>query len=343
MAAVADGVRYRAVVRALGTAPGMSNILVIKHGALGDFVLAMGPFAAIRRHHPEAAITLLTTAPFGDLAEASGYFDAVWIDTRPKLTQPLELFKLARRLNDAGFGRVYDLQTSTRSSGYFHLMGPLFGGARPEWSGIARGCSHPHVNSDRPLMHTIERQKDQLAAAGITDVPGADLGWAVADISRFGLTDDAPGGAAPRFVLIAPGGARHRPEKRWPMERFAELAAKLAQMGVTPVVLGAGAEREVADAVCDLCPDARNLCTLTSFIDIIALARDAAGAVGNDTGPMHLIAATGCPSVVLFSDQSDPALCAPRGPGGAASVTVLRRGSLEDLALGEVDAALSLR
>ncbi len=106
------------------------------------------------------------------------------------------------------------------------------------------------------------------------------------------------------------------------------------------MVLGAGAEREVADAVCDLCPDARNLCTMTSFIDIIALAREAAGAVGNDTGPMHLIAATGCPSVVLFSDQSDPALCAPRGPGGAASVTVLRRQSLADLALGEVDAAL---
>ncbi len=321
----------------------MSDILVIKHGALGDFVLAMGPFAAIRRHHPDAVITLLTTAPFGELAEASGYFDAVWIDTRPKLTQPLDLLKLARRLNDAGFERVYDLQTSTRSNGYFRLMGPLLGRVRPEWSGIARGCSHPHINPDRPIMHTIERQKDQLAAAGITDVPGADLGWAVADISRFGLTGDAPGGDARRFVLIAPGGARHRPMKRWPRERFAELAAKLAAKGVTPVVLGAGAEREVADAVCDLCPEARNLCAMTSFIDIIALARDAAGAVGNDTGPMHLIAAAGCPSVVLFSDESDPALCAPRGPEGAAPVTVLRRGSLEDLALGEVDAALSLR
>ena len=87
----------------------MSNILVIKHGALGDFVLAMGPFAAIRRHHTDAAITLLTTAPFGELAEASGYFDAVWIDTRPKLTQPLDILKLARRLNNAGFERVYDL------------------------------------------------------------------------------------------------------------------------------------------------------------------------------------------------------------------------------------------
>ena len=175
----------------------MSKILVIKHGALGDFVLAMGPFAAIRRHHPEAAITLLTTAPFGELAGASGYFDAVWIDTRPKLSQPLALLKLARRLNGAGFERVYDLQTSTRSSGYFRLMGSLLGGVRPEWSGVARGCSHPHLNSDRPIMHTVERQKDQLAAAGITDVRAADLGWAVADISRYGLAGDAPGAAAP--------------------------------------------------------------------------------------------------------------------------------------------------
>jgi len=192
-------------------------------------------------------------------------------------------------------------------------------------------------------MHTIERQKEQLAAAGIPDVPGADLGWAVADVSRFGLADLAPVGGARRFVLMAPGGARHRPAKRWPMERFADLAARLAAKGVTPVVLGAGAEREVTDAVCDLCPDARNLCALTSFVDIIALARGAAGAVGNDTGPMHLIAAAGCPSVVLFSGESDPALCAPRGPGGGASVTVLRRRSLADLAPGEVDAALSLR
>ena len=251
----------------------MKNVLVIKLGALGDFVLAMGPFAAIRRHHRGAAITLLTTAPFAELAEASGYFDAVWIDTRPKLTQPFEILKLARRLNNAGFERVYDLQTSTRTGGYFRLMGPLFGAARPEWSGVAPGCSHPHVNPNRAILHTIERQKDQLAGAGIMDVGDADLGWAVADISRFGLTDDA----APPYVLIVPGGARHRPGKRWPMERFAALAAKLAGRGVTPVVLGAEAEREVADAVCDLCPAARNLCAMTSFIDIIALARGAAG------------------------------------------------------------------
>ena len=92
-----------------------------------------------------------------------------------------------------------------------------------------------------------------------------------------------------------------------------------------------------------LCEGARNLCGETSLIDVIALARGAAGAVGNDTGPMHLIAAAGCPTVVLFSRASDPGLCAPRGRRGEESVAVLRRGSLEDLMVGEVAEALRLR
>ena len=49
----------------------MTRILVIRLGALGDFVQSFGPFSAIRAHHPEARITLLTTAPFADLARRS--------------------------------------------------------------------------------------------------------------------------------------------------------------------------------------------------------------------------------------------------------------------------------
>src|SRR6266568_3426199 len=135
------------------------RILVIKLGALGDFVQALGPAAAIRAHHPEAAITLLTTAPFAELARRAPYFDEVWIDERPRLSALRGLLELRRRLRGAGFARIYDLQTSGRSSAYFHLMGP---GARPEWSGIARGASHPHDNPRRDSMHTIERQSDQL-------------------------------------------------------------------------------------------------------------------------------------------------------------------------------------
>ena len=61
------------------------RILVIKLGALGDVVLAMGPFAAIRRHHPRAHIVLLTGAAYADFLRPSGWFDEIWTDDRPRL------------------------------------------------------------------------------------------------------------------------------------------------------------------------------------------------------------------------------------------------------------------
>ncbi len=298
---------------------GQKRILVIKLSALGDFVQAMGPFAAIRAHHPQAKITLLTTKPFVVLAEQSPYFDDIWVDSRPRPWEVAGLMRLRKRLRSVKFDMVYDLQTSDRSSSYFHIMGD------PPWSGIAHNCSHPHANPDRDLMHTVERQAEQLAMAGIAVTPSADLSWAKADVARFHLPA--------RYALMVPGGAPHRPVKRWPADRFALVANHLASRGVTPLLLGTADDEDQIKVVTNNCPAALSLSGRTNFPDIIGLARDAVGAVGNDTGPMHLIAATGCPSVVLFSADSDPGLCAPRGP-----VAVLRR---DDLGTLEVDAVLA--
>ena len=87
------------------------------------------------------------------------------------------------------------------------------------------------------------------------------------------------------------------------------------------------------DAIARGCPEALNLCGETSFEDIVALARGAALAVGNDTGPMHLIGAADCPSLVLYSYASDPVRTVPRG----AAVGFLRRPSLDDLTLADCD------
>ncbi|MDA8250627.1 MAG: glycosyltransferase family 9 protein [Rhodospirillales bacterium] len=295
----------------------MRRVLVIRLGALGDLVLSFAAFAAIRAHHAGDGIALLTTAPFADLARRAPWFDRVDVDDRPAWWNLPGLARLMRQLR--GYDLVYDLQTSARSSRYFRLAG------RPPWSGIARGCVLPHANPRRDFMHTLERQREQLEMAGITTFPAPDLSWL--DGAAFDL---------PRpYALLVPGAAPHRPAKRWPAVRFAELADTLVRRGVTPVVLGTQAESPLAAAI----PAARDLTGRTSLADIATLARGAALAVGNDTGPMHLIAAVGCPSVVLFSAESDPALTAPRGPGGAWP-TVLRAPDLADLPVARVAASL---
>ena len=136
-------------------------------------------------------------------------------------------------LLNRGFTRVYDLQTSDRSSFYRNLMGFPFS-RPPEWSGIAAGSSHPHANPARDFQHTVERQREQLLVAGIKEVPLPDLSWAKADVRRFNLK--AP------YVLLVPGGSAHRPEKRWPPGRFGALARRLVAAGVTPVLIGTKSE-----------------------------------------------------------------------------------------------------
>jgi ADP-heptose:LPS heptosyltransferase len=310
---------------------GRQRILVIKLGALGDFVQAMGPAAAIRAYHPDASITLLTTKPYAELARAAPYFDDVWIDVRPGRFDLGGWLRLRHRLRGGKFNRVYDLQTSTRSSGYFRLIGP---GQRPEWSGIALGASHPHANPQRDFMHTLDRQAEQLAMAGIPAVPAPDLSWATlpeagGDIARFSLV--LP------IVLLVPGGAVHRPEKRWPAGRYAQIAALIVKHGGIPVVIGGEDEREAGREIARSAPSTRDLTGQTSFADIVALGGVATYAIGNDTGPMHLIVAAGCPATVLYSAASDPALTRPRGAGG---VTVLRRADLGTLGVEEVAATL---
>ena len=296
----------------------MARILIVKLGALGDVVLAFGPFAAIRAHHPRDHIALLTTAPFAPLGRAAPWFDEVLIDARPRWWNLPGIAALRSQLR--GWNLVYDLQTSGRSSRYFRLAG------RPTWSGIAPGCSLPHHDAGRDALHTVERQRGQLRDAGVTRFPEPDL--------RF-LTRGGPRLSEP-YALLVPGAAPHRPAKRWPVPHFGELARRLHGTGLRPVVAGTAGERPLAEAICAACPQTLDLTGKTSLLDLGGLAARAALAVGNDTGPMHLAATVGCPSVVLFSRNSDPALTAPRG----TRVTVLRENDLADLSVERVAAAL---
>src|SRR5262249_27820457 len=118
---------------------------------------------------------------------------------------------------------------------------------------------------------------------------------------------------AATYALLVPGGSVHRPGKRWPAENYGALAAALAARGVTPVLIGGPAGGGSVATVLAAAPSSRSLIGQTDFIDILALGAGTRVAVGNDTGPMHLIAASGAPSLVLFGPESDPALCAPRG------------------------------
>jgi ADP-heptose:LPS heptosyltransferase len=292
------------------------RILVIRLSAFGDFIQSLGPMAAIRDFHRGDRVSLLTTRPFAGFAEELGLFDEVLVDDRPKPLALLGWLALRRRLRQGGFDRVYDLQTATRSNVYAWLLRP----GMPEWSGIAWRASHPHANLDRDRQHTLDKQAEQLLMAGIypTKLPA---------LPPFDRT--LPEQLAGReFVLLVPGSSPRHPAKRWPAARFALLAQALDEKGYLPVVVGSGHERLLAAAIAEACPAALDLVGRTDIALLAALAQRAALTVGNDTGVCHLATAAGCPVVVLFSRESDPARVAPRG----ALVRILAAPDLADLA-----------
>lgn len=301
--------------------PEPRKILVIKLSSLGDFVQALGAFRAIRAHHQDDRLFLLTTKPYVEPARDCGFFDEIWLDERPLWWRPDRWFRYRRRLRGAGISRVYDLQRQDRTGWYFRMLRPC----PPEWVGIVPGCSHRYVDPPRP-MHIMERHKEMLALAGIEEVPPPELSFLAADVGRYALNSP--------FALLVPGSSPHRLVKRWPAESFIELARDLDEKGITPVLIGGAPEQDLIRAISAACPAARQV--TTSLGELVGLAQGACVAVGNDTGPVHLIAAAGCPVVALFSRESHPVKARPPGP----TVVVLQSARIADLSLTEVLAAI---
>ena len=303
------------------------RILIIKLGALGDFVYSIGPMQAIKKNHPDSELTLMTRPAFEQLGQRTNIFDEILIDEEPKKWQLLKMINLRNILRSKDFTRIYDLQTSDRTGFYYKMLGP---GLRPEWSGIVKGCSHYHHYKRPTLIHTQVRQRAQLRIAGIETVPESDLSFMNECLKNFDLPKN--------YALIIPGSSAKMKIKRWPATSYAELSTVLAQRNITPILIGTNEDMDAINIITRMCPRALNLVGKTSIFQIASLGRSAQFCIGNDTGPMHIVALTKCPTTAIFSTASFPEKAAPKGK----HIKLLIREKLEDLSLGEVVSSIDL-
>lgn len=340
----------------------LKRVLVIKLGAMGDFMQALGAMRVVRATHPSARITLLTTEPFEAFAKACPYFDIVEADGRPKDLKGRA--DLIRRLRGAGYDMVYDFQNNDRTAQYF--MGLT--GKKPLWSGHAKGASHQHMNDNRGEMHNFDRLAEQLLHAGLSPKPPGDpTGWIIGqdvlpsvDWIRPAFRD--PPRFQPAFfslngpyMLLIPGSSADHPEKRWPVDRFAKIASWVADAGITPVVVGTKAEGDIGAQILKMEPRSRNIVGRTDLFQLATLSERAVFALGGDTGPMHLATAARAPGVCLFAQEWNEDMArefrtvwnpktrlgraAPRG----GSMMVLHAAALESISVDDVKrAALGL-
>ncbi len=291
----------------------LKRVLVIKLGAMGDFMQALGAMRVVRATHPSARITLLTTEPFEAFAKACPYFDIVEADGRPRDIKGRA--DLIRRLRSAGYDMVYDFQNNDRTAQYFAALT----GKKPLWSGAAQGASHQHKNPNRAMMHNFDRLAEQLLHAGLTPKPPGDAsGWVIGQDLAPSLAWIRPAFRdPPRFqpeffnlygpyMLLIPGSSADHPEKRWPLDRFAEIATWTADAKITPVIIGTKAEGDIGTQIMKLEPRAKSVVGRTDLFQLATLSERAVMAIGGDTGPMHLAAAARTPGVCLFAQEWTP-------------------------------------
>ena len=302
------------------------SILIIRLGALGDLASCFQGFQDIRAAHPDARIALLTMPAFAGFARAMPWFDEVIVDERPRGWRVDQWWALRNRVRAFAPTRIYDLQGKRRQSILYGLLGGPWG---VEWSGAAPFCSHPRLWPPQPDMGFPDFIAAQLRRAGVPLSAPADLSWLDASVGDLGLP--------PRFALLIPGCGAGRPYKRWPAASYAALADRLRAEGIPSVVIGTQADRDATEAVCALSPHVINLTGRTNLLQLGGLARRAAAVIGNDSGPTHIMAACGAPTVALMSDRVNAVWSAPRGP----KAQWMQGKPLESLNMDEVFLALS--
>jgi lipopolysaccharide heptosyltransferase I len=270
------------------------SFLIVRLGALGDVVHAIPVVAALREAYPAARIGWLAHPRFVPLLELVAGLDRI---------HPLERRSGARAIGEvrrARYDTCLDLQGLLKSAAVARLSGArrVIGFSRPLLREPAAALAYSATGGDGS-GHVIDKNLSLLTLVGVRShtrrfplrIPDTPVVPCTRQI--LGIAADAP------FALLNPGAAW--PNKRWPADRFGEVARELhARTGLRSAVVWGPDEATLAAAVARASGEAAAMAPQTTMIEMLALAGAARLMVSGDTGPLHLAAAAGTPVVGLY-------------------------------------------
>lgn len=276
------------------------KILVIRGGAIGDFVLTLPVLSALREHCPEAGLELLGYPHIAQLALEGGLVDAV---------RPIEARDLA-----AAFApdAVLCDDLADYFSGFDLIVSYLYDPGRVFQENIAsvspaRFIAGPHRPDPSVAKHATEVFLEPLAEIGVLasdPTPRLNLRPVQTATPRAEMPPEEVHAARPRRLAIHPGSGSER--KNWPESRWADLMSRLvSRVDWNLVLVGGEAEGECIERLA-LCWPAERL-EIARSLPLVELARRLAGCrfyMGHDSGITHLAAALGLPGLVLWGESA---------------------------------------
>ena len=299
------------------------RILIIKLGALGDFITAIGWMFRVKELHPHASLTLMTGSSYVRMARCMGIFDSYIIDNRSSYWNLPDKYRLYNEVKAGDFDWVYDLQSAPRTrKRYFSIFRFM--------------CRKPTAWVDvykRDERRVIPRG---FGLPGKVETIAIEPGTVTMGQLEFMKANPELLKTLPQpYVLMIPGCSPTHPHKRWPADSYAALAGRLAEHGIHTVVIGTKTEAQEVNRVAQASPMVLNLLGKTSIEDIPDLARFALTVVGNDTGPSHIASFTGTPLIGLFAARKKP--CSLKGE---KIFNIISPGTIDLISVDEVWSAI---
>ena len=276
----------------------MSNILIIKHGSLGDIIQANGAIKDIKKNFSDQKVMLLTTPPYADFMSSCPYIDGVLIDKRLPRWNLFYLAKLKKMIERFSFTKVFDLQNSSRTKFYKKLLfnKDVF------WSDSDSFISSEQTLEEKKLP-VLDRMQLQLSRSGISEThftKAPDITWLIKNIKNI-VNQNFEG----EYILLFPFCSPKLKRKKWPY--YQDLISLLKrEYGPKYNIAIAPGPTEIEEAKEFKVHTILNNGIPLNISELVSLIKNASYIVSNDTGPAHICAHLNKKGLVLFGSHTTP-------------------------------------
>ena len=264
-----------------------NNILVVKHGSLGDIAFSLLAMASIKKRFYDAKIDLLTEAKYENFLIKSGHFTNIIQDNRGGILSSL---KIIYKLNRKNYDLVIDLQNSNRTNNYWFLL-KLFSKVK-----INGSRSNSDIKYHIPPQGSESPQRglyNQLKLIGIKNIV-QDTNWLSIDISEIKNN---------KIILIIPSVSKSGKNKQWSPDNFGKLAQSLEKKGYRICIIGQESDRQTTKKVISSCKKVIDLTGKSPPEIIYSVAKISNLIISNDTGPGHIAALSHSPILFLGKEN----------------------------------------
>lgn len=282
------------------------RILILQIGPIGDTLFTMPALKALRGRFPAATIAVLASPGAGDVLRGTPYLDILRV-----CRSGLDLIRAMAEFRQLGFDLAIGL--STRGSWLASFCRAPYKAGFPS---PFLSLSEPGPLKEIPSTHIVEYCLDvaRLVGAAVPEGEHALEIWLSPGDREGAEAFMAAHHLRAPLVAMHPSGHYFR-FKRWPVERYAQLAEALAVEGCQTVVVGGPEDTELGMKVARLARSAPALAVgRLRLKETAALIGRCQLFIGNDSAPLHMAAAVGTPAIGLFGPTS-PSQFSPCGPG----------------------------